>query len=137
MVILFDGVCNMCNSFVRFIIKRDKNKVFQFASLQSKYGMALSAHFNVSSDNLKTVILFDGEKILMQSDASIEILSSLNGIWKAALIFKIIPSFIRNGIYNLLAKNRYALFGKKDQCSVPTDDVKDRFLDEAIFTTEA
>jgi predicted DCC family thiol-disulfide oxidoreductase YuxK len=136
MVILFDGVCNMCNAFVRFVIKRDKHKIYQFASLQSKYGTALLTHFNLSSENLKTVILFDGERIFTRSDASIKVISSLGGIWKTVLVFKIVPRFIRNGIYNLLAKNRYAIFGKSDQCSVPTEDVKDRFLDDAVFTTK-
>ncbi len=134
MVILFDGVCNLCNGFVQFVLKRDKNKVFQFASLQSNYGKELSAHFNLSSDNLKTVILFDGENILMQSDAGIKIISSFGGVWKLILVFKIIPRFIRNGIYNLLAKNRYTLFGKKDQCMIPTENMKDRFLDNTVFS---
>jgi len=126
----------MCNAFVRFILKRDKRKQFQFASLQSKYGAALLTHFNLSSENLKTVILFDEEKIFTQSDAGIKIFSSLGGMWKTVLVFKIVPGFVRNGIYNLLAKNRYAIFGKSDQCSVPTDDVKARFLDDSIFTAK-
>jgi len=134
MVILFDGVCNLCNGFVQFVLKHDKNKVFQFASLQSNYGKELSSHFNLSSDNLKTVIVFDGKNILMQSDASIKIISSLGSKWKLILIFKIVPRFIRNGIYNVLAKNRYTLFGKKDQCMVPAENLKRRFLDNAAFS---
>jgi len=133
MVILFDGVCSLCNGFVRFILKRDKNKTFQFASLQSTYGAGLLAHFNFTLVNSDTIILYNGKKIFTQSDALLKIVSPLNGIWKCAVIFKIIPGFIRNSLYRLVAKNRYKLFGKNDQCMVPPEGVKDRFLDDAIF----
>jgi predicted DCC family thiol-disulfide oxidoreductase YuxK len=133
MVILFDGVCNMCNRFVQFVLKRDKTKIFQFASLQSEYGAGLPKHFNLSLANFDTVILYDGEKIYTQSDAVIKVLSNLNGIWKCASILKIIPGFIRNAIYRLMARNRYKLFGKSEQCMVPTIDVKDRFVDNTKF----
>src|ERR1700727_56358 len=115
MVVLFDGVCNLCNGFVQFILKRDKNKTFQFASLQSESAKGLLTHFNMSLANFDTVVLYDGERIYTQSDAVIKIASSLKGIWRCATILKIIPGFIRNTIYRLLARNRYKLFGKKDQ----------------------
>ena len=133
MVILFDGVCNLCNSFVKFVLKRDKNKIFQFASLQSKYGSGLSAHFNLPSVKPETIILYDGEKILTESDAVIKIASSLDGIWKGVIVLNIFPRFIRNWFYRLVARNRYKLFGKKDQCMVPTEDIKERFLDDTTF----
>lgn len=135
MIILFDGVCNLCNGFVQFVIKRDRAKVFHFASLQSGYGVALSSHFNLLTEvGPNTVILYDGDKILTKSNAVIKIVSSLNGIWKCVLIFKIIPCFIRDRIYNLLARNRYKLFGKREQCMVPDEDIKDRFMDNKKFT---
>jgi predicted DCC family thiol-disulfide oxidoreductase YuxK len=133
MVILFDGVCNLCNGFVQFVLKRDKNKTFQFASLQSKYGTDLSLHFNLPTVNFDTVVLYDGEKILTKSDAILKITSSLKGIWKATVVFMIVPRFIRNWVYRLVAKNRYKIFGKKDKCMVPDWDVKDRFLDNETF----
>jgi predicted DCC family thiol-disulfide oxidoreductase YuxK len=133
MVILFDGVCNLCNGFVRFVLKRDKSKTFKFASLQSKYGTTLSAHFNLPITNPETIVLYDGEKILTESDAVIKILSSLNGIWKSVIIFRILPRFSRNWAYRIVARNRYRVFGKKEQCMVPSEDVKDRFVDDEIF----
>jgi len=133
MVILFDGVCNLCNRFVQFALKRDKNKTFQFASLQSEYGTGLLTHFNLRLANFDSVVLYDGQKILTQSDAVIRVISSLNGIWKCAIILKLIPGFIRNAIYRLMARNRYRLFGKREQCMIPNEDVKDRFVDNDKF----
>jgi predicted DCC family thiol-disulfide oxidoreductase YuxK len=133
MVILFDGVCNLCNGFVQFIIKRDRNKQFQFASLQSNYGKSLISHFNLPLTATGTVILYHNGKVSVESDASIEIISSLGGMWKCVEVLKIFPRFIRNGLYRLLARNRYRLFGETDQCMVPSAGTKDRFLDAADF----
>jgi len=133
MVILFDGVCNLCNGFVKFVLKRDKNKIFQFASLQSIYGSGLLAYFNYQNIKPETIVLYDGEKILTESDAVIMILGSLKGIWKSVVIFKLVPTFIRNWFYRLIARNRYKFFGKKEECLVPDGNIKDRFLDNSIF----
>jgi predicted DCC family thiol-disulfide oxidoreductase YuxK len=133
MIILFDGVCNLCNGFVQFILKRDKSKTFQFASLQSIYGVGLSAHFGLPVTSQETIVLYDGQKIVTESDAVIKIASSLSGIWKITIVLLIIPRFIRNWIYRLIARNRYKLFGKREQCMVPSEDVKGRFLDEQLF----
>ena len=134
MVILFDGVCNLCNGFVQFVLKRDKKKTFQFASLQSKYGTGLSAHINLPIAKPETIVLFDGQKILTESDAVIKIVTSLSGIWKISIVLTIVPRFMRNWFYRLIARNRYKIFGKRDQCMVPSENTKDRFLDEASFT---
>ena len=134
MVVLFDGVCNMCNGFVRFLIKRDKKNTLQFASLQSGYGKALLAHYKLPTSTPETVILYTNKQILTESAAVIKIVSSLNGIWKAVLIFKIIPGFIRNPLYRLIARNRYTLFGKRDACPIPTEAEKSRFLDDSPFS---
>ena len=133
MVILFDGVCNLCNGFVQLILKKDKYRVFQFASLQSKYGIQLSAHFNLPVANPETIVLYDGKKILTESDAVIKIFSSLGGIWKIIVVLKVISPTARNLAYRFIAKNRYKLFGKKDSCMVPDWDVKDRFADNETF----
>jgi len=133
MVILFDGVCNLCNSFVQFVIKRDKTKTFQFASLQSAYGMALCTHFGLPISRQKTIVLYDGQKIYTESDAVIKIARSLNGIWKSVSALMILPSFIRNGVYRIIARSRYKLFGKTEQCMVPSENIKGRFLDDTPF----
>lgn len=136
MVILFDGVCNLCNGFVSFIIKRDRKDTFRFAALQSSYGKGFLQHFQIANNGLDTVLLYDGKNIIARSDATIRILSSLGGIWKAAVILNIIPGFIRNSIYNYLAKRRYSLFGKRDSCMVPNTEIKNRFLDEKAFNPD-
>lgn len=133
MVILFDGVCNLCNSFVQFVIKRDKKGLFQFAPLQSAYGSVFLKHFNLTEKGPGTVLLYDSKNVISRSDATIRILSSLGGIWKAAIIFNIIPGFIRNSMYNFMAKRRYSFFGKRDSCMTPDNEIKSRFLDEQPF----
>src|SRR5580704_3347897 len=133
MVILFDGVCNMCNGFVKFVIKRDKKNIFKFASLQSKYGKGFLEQHHFNTVQYDTVILLDGKSIYTRSDASLRILNALGGFWKVLAAFRIIPGFIRNPIYDLLARNRYKLFGKKDTCMVPTPELKAKFLDETMF----
>lgn len=133
MVILFDGVCNLCNGFIQFVLKRDKKQEFQFASLQSTYGIALLNHLKLPTDTMETVIVFDGQKIFTESDAVLKIVHSFGGLWKCTTIFSLIPRFIRNGVYRLVAKNRYKLFGKRDQCMVPTEDMKGRFVDNEGF----
>ena len=129
MVILFDGVCNLCNGVVRFIIKLDKKNVFKFASLQSAYGEGVVSSHHLHTAPLETIVLVDGEKIYTQSDAVIAILKSLGGVWKLAEVFKIIPKPVRNGVYRFIAKHRYNVFGKKETCMVPTEELKSKFID--------
>jgi len=133
MVILFDGVCNLCNGFVKFVLKRDKNGIFQFASLQSVYSKELLAYFNHPNIEPETIVVYNGEKIITESDAVLAIVGSLYGIWKGTLVFKLIPRLIRNWLYRLVARNRYKLFGKKDQCMVPDENMKNRFIDNLSF----
>lgn len=133
MIILFDGVCNLCNGFVQFVLKRDKRKLFQFASLQSNYGKGLSNYFHLATTLPETIVFYNRQKILTESDAVIKIISSLGGLWRCAVLLLIIPRFIRNLFYRLIARNRYRLLGKRDRCMVPTEDVKGRFLDDALF----
>jgi|SRR6185312_4719441 len=137
MVILFDGVCNMCNALVQFVIKRDKKNQFQFASLQSRYGKELAKSFALDTQKFDTVLLYADKNIFTRSDATLIILGSLGGVWKLFNAFKIIPGFIRNGVYNFLAKRRYSLFGKRDTCMVPDKDISDRFLDNTPFMLNA
>jgi predicted DCC family thiol-disulfide oxidoreductase YuxK len=127
-VILFDGVCNLCSGSVQFILKQDKENKFQFASLQSAFGQKILTQFNLPPDNFNSFILFQDGKIFTRSTAALKMFSQLNG-WKWIKIFGIIPEFLRNAVYNVIAKNRYKWFGKKEECWMPTPELKARFLD--------
>lgn len=128
-VILFDGVCNLCNGSVQFIIKRDSKSKFQFAALQSTYGQHQLRRLKIPATSLQSIVLIEGDKFYQRSNAVFEICSRLGGLWPAFYIFKIIPGFIRDAIYNFIAKNRYRWFGRQDQCMLPTPALKARFLD--------
>jgi predicted DCC family thiol-disulfide oxidoreductase YuxK len=128
-VILFDGVCNLCNGLVNWIIDHDKKAVFKFSSLQSAYGLRMIEKFGIKGEYLSTVVLVDDDKAWLRSDAVLLILKHLGGIWAAAYGFIIVPAFIRNFIYNIVARNRYRWFGKRDTCRVPTPELKNRFLE--------
>ncbi len=127
-VILFDGVCNLCNGFVQFIIKRDAEGIFRFASLQSAFAQNILLSFNLDPVELKTVIFIEDGKLYTKSDAALRIAKNLKGGWKLAYALILIPKFIRNGTYNFISKNRYKWFGKKDQCMIPSPELKERFL---------
>jgi predicted DCC family thiol-disulfide oxidoreductase YuxK len=133
MVILFDGVCNMCNGFVNFVIKRDKKNLYKFASLQSVYGRGLLAHYGYNTLEYETMFLYDGKNIQTRSDAVMTVVSSLGGLWKLCAIYKIVPRFIRNGMYDFMARRRYRIFGRSETCMVPTPEVKSRFVDDLPF----
>lgn len=127
-VILFDGVCNLCNGSVIFIIKRDTQSKLKFASLQSEYGIQQMQRFNLSTSSLNSVLLIKEGRLFQKSNAALEIASMLNGIWPWLYVFKIIPRFMRDVIYDVIAKNRYRWFGKKEECMIPTPDMKARFI---------
>jgi predicted DCC family thiol-disulfide oxidoreductase YuxK len=127
-VILFDGVCNLCSSSVQFILKRDKEKKFLFASLQSDYGQKVLQQFNLPIDNFNSFILYQDGKIFTKSTGALKMFSQLNG-WGWVKIFWIVPKFIRDAVYSLIANNRYKWFGKKNECWLPTPELKARFLD--------
>lgn len=128
-VILFDGVCNLCSGAVQFVIKRDPAATFSFASLQSDYGQQHLQRFGLNTSLFHSIILIQGDKFYERSDAALEITRHLKGAWPLLYGFKIIPRFIRDGIYNLIGRNRYKLFGKKDACWIPTPELKSRFKD--------
>ena len=133
-IILFDGVCNLCNASVQFIIERDPTAIFHFASLQSNAGQAILAE-NALNATLKneasaedSVILVEGGKIYDRSTAALRIARRLSGGIKFLYVFIIIPRPIRDFVYKLIAKNRYRWFGKQDACWMPTKALKARFL---------
>lgn len=128
-IVLFDGVCNLCNSSVQFIIKRDKKKQFRFASLQGNYGQAFLKKYNLPADNFNSFILLEDDKVYTRSTGALRMLKHLGGGWNMFYGFIILPKFIRDGVYNWVARNRYKWFGKRDECMIPTRDLKERFLD--------
>ncbi|NWG28784.1 MAG: DUF393 domain-containing protein [Ignavibacteriaceae bacterium] len=129
-IILFDGICNFCNFWVNFVIKRDKKDLFRFAPLQSEKAKDLMARFevNIITENPDTFILIDGEKFFTKSTAALMVCKQLNGIIKILFPLIILPEFFRDFIYDLIAGNRYKLFGKKEICRVPTKEEKAKFL---------
>jgi predicted DCC family thiol-disulfide oxidoreductase YuxK len=128
-VVLFDSVCNLCNRSVQFIIRKDKKKQFLFASLQGKTGQEVLKKFNLPADNFNSFILVEGGHVYTRSTAVLRMLRKLGGSWKLFYGFIIVPKFIRNAVYNWIAKNRYAWYGKRDECMVPTPELKERFLE--------
>jgi predicted DCC family thiol-disulfide oxidoreductase YuxK len=127
-VVLFDGVCNLCNRVVQFIIKRDKKKKFLFASLQGNTGEQVLKKFNMPANDLNSFILLEDDKIYTRSTAALRMLKRLGGGWKLFYGFIIVPRFIRNAVYNWIAKNRYKWYGKREECMIPTPELKERFL---------
>lgn len=128
-VILFDGVCNLCSGSVQFIIKRDPAAYFKFASLQSDFGQRHLKKLGLDQQSFHSIILINGDKVYQRSDAALEIAKKLGGGWPLFYGFKILPRFFRDAIYNLISRNRYRLFGKKDACWIPTPELKSRFKD--------
>jgi len=127
-ILLFDGVCNLCNASVNFVIRRDPAKRFRFASLQSPAGQELLKKFGLETEKFDTVVLVEGNRHYARSDAALEVARRMRGFWKLLYVFKIIPRLIRDPLYNWVARNRYRWFGKKDQCMLPAPELKERFL---------
>lgn len=128
-IIFFDGVCNLCNSSVNYVIDHDKKKKFSFASLQSDLARDLLGNLGVDSQKLESIVLKKGDKIYRKSSAAIEIAREMDGLWPVLYVFKLVPAFVRDFIYDFIAKNRYRWFGKQDSCRMPTPELKERFLD--------
>lgn len=126
-IVLFDGECNFCNTSVQFIIKRDPQAVFQFASLQSNIGKALIDQYRVPL-NMDSLILIDGERCYLQSTAALRICKYLKGSYKVLYCLVLIPKPIRNVVYRIIARNRYKWFGKSKSCMIPSPSDRERFL---------
>lgn len=131
-IILFDGICNFCNSAVNFVIKRDKNSVLKFAALQSNIAHKILAKNNLPDTDLSSFVFIEKDKFFTRSTAALRVCRYLRGLWPLMYGFIIVPKFIRDGIYNWIAKNRYQWFGKKEVCMIPTPDIKSRFLNESL-----
>ena len=128
LIILFDGVCNFCDGAVNFTIKRDKNKQIKFAALQSDIGKQLSKEYGLPENYMNSFLFIENGKMYSKSTAALKVCRHLKGLWPLCYGLIIVPSFIRNGIYDLIAKNRYKWFGQKEECMIPTPEVRARFL---------
>jgi len=126
-VILFDGVCNLCNSSVLFVIKHDPKKQFRFASIQGDYGQQVLKQFQLPPDSLNSFILLKDNQIYTHSTGALKVAKQLSGPWPLLYAFIIVPPFIRNAVYQFIANNRYKWFGKKEQCMVPSPALKELF----------
>lgn len=128
-IIFFDGVCNLCNSSVNYVIDHDKRKQFFFASLQSEFSREILAEHGVDNEKLESIVLQKNNKVYRKSSAALEIARDMDGLWPLLYGFKIIPPFLRDFFYDIIAKNRYSWFGKQASCRLPTPQLKERFLD--------
>lgn len=127
-IILFDGVCNLCNGAVTYVIKRDKKNVFKFAALQSEIGLELTSKFNIETSKVDSIILVVGDKHYEKSSAALYITKNLSGGYPLLFGLMIVPKFIRNAVYDYIARNRYKWFGKTESCMIPTTELKSKFL---------
>jgi len=128
LIILFDGVCNLCNGYVNFVIKRDPKGRIRFAALQSAAGQSWMNKFGISHFDNKTILLIEDERYFQKSTAVLRILRKLNEWWPVLYLFVVVPPFIRNFLYDIVAKNRYLWFGKRESCRIATPQDKERFL---------
>jgi predicted DCC family thiol-disulfide oxidoreductase YuxK len=128
-IILFDGVCNLCNSAVQFVIKYDHKDVFRFVALQSELGQQIIKHIGINTQNIDSIILYEpGIAYYYKSEAALQIAKNLDGFFHFGTVFKIIPTSIANQLYDYIAKNRYKWYGKKESCMIPTAELKAKFL---------
>lgn len=127
-VLLFDGVCNLCNASVQWVLLRDKKGVFRFAALQSEIGQHLLKARGMGGETLDSVVVVSGEQVLTHSDAPLEVVRLLGGGWSLLYVFRWIPRWIRDSIYRFIARNRYRWFGKQESCMLPRPEWKERFL---------
>ncbi len=127
-LILFDGVCNFCNASVNFIIDRDVTKRYKFTSLQSDVGQSILEATNKNKHDFDTLYFVENGKLLQKSQAALAIAKGLGSFWALLVVFDILPRFLLDLCYDMIAKNRYRFFGKSDACRMPTQDMKERFL---------
>ena len=126
-IILFDGECVFCDHSVQFILRRDVNEVFRFASLQSDVGQQLLKQYNVDS-SIDSIVVIYQDKVYTQSDAAIVIAKHFKGLWRLLVVVKVLPKWLRDKMYVMIAKNRYRLFGQMETCRIPTKEERRRFL---------
>jgi len=126
-IVLFDGECHFCDQSVQFIIKRDPNANFKFASLQSDIGHQICRDYSIPM-HIDSLILIEDKQFFIKSTAALRICKNLKGVWLTGLMFLLIPTPVRDLVYDFVAKNRYKWFGKKDACEIPSPEMRKRFL---------
>lgn len=127
-VLLFDGVCNLCNASVQWVLRHDRQGVFRFAALQSETGQRLLAGFGLEQRSFDSVVLIAGNRIYTKSDAALEIVRRLGSPWSWLGIFRRVPRPLRNAVYDWVARHRYRWFGREERCWLPRPEWKERFL---------
>jgi predicted DCC family thiol-disulfide oxidoreductase YuxK len=128
-IVLFDGVCNFCNGSINLIIRRDRSKIFRFAPLQSETGAKVLRQFGLPPDSVETIVLVEDDGCYTRSTAALRIVRRLGGPWSILYVLSVIPAAARDIVYDLIARNRYRWFGRKNACMIPTPDVRERFLE--------
>ena len=128
-IILFDGVCNLCDTSVNYVIKHDKNDLFRFVALQSDLGQVILKHIGINPSHIDSIILYEpGVAYYYKSSAVVEIAKGLSGIFTWFTLFQILPTVLKDYVYDYVAKNRYKWYGKKQECLVPNKEVVSKFL---------
>lgn len=128
-IILFDGVCNLCNTSVQFVITNDKKDIFRFVALQSDLGKKIIKHIGIANQNIDSIVLYEPERAYYyKSDAALQIAKNLGGIFHFGTIFRILPTVFRNVLYDFVAKNRYKWYGKQESCLLPSPEFASKFL---------
>lgn len=127
-VILFDGVCNLCNGAINFIIQRDPKDRYRFAALESDIGQELLAQHSIDPATIDSIVLIRDNKAYVKAGAALRIAGGMSGAWPILGILRVIPNFIADAVYDFIARNRYHWFGKKESCMIPTPELKEKFL---------
>lgn len=128
-IILFDGVCNLCDSLVQFVVKHDQQDQFRFVALQSELGQKIIAHIGINDKNIDSVVLYiPGKAYYTKSNAAIQIAKNLGGIFHLGTLFRILPTPLRNWVYDYVASKRYHWYGRKTTCMIPTNELSSKFL---------
>jgi predicted DCC family thiol-disulfide oxidoreductase YuxK len=127
-ILLFDGVCHFCNHTVQFVIRHDKREKFRFAALQSSSGQKLLKKFDLPTNDFDSFVMITNNTFYTKSTAALQVCLVLGGLWRILYVLKVLPKPLRDGIYTILAKNRYKWFGKEESCMIPSPELRKRFL---------
>ncbi|WP_247232386.1 thiol-disulfide oxidoreductase DCC family protein [Telluribacter sp. SYSU D00476] len=127
-IVFFDGVCNLCNGAVNFLIDHDAKQRLRFASLQSEAGQAVLQKYGLPQHQYESFLLLKGDRLYQKSDAALEVARLLGGMWTGFYVFKLVPRFLRDAVYSWVARNRYRWFGKNSSCRMPTPELRGRFV---------
>ncbi|WP_423745188.1 thiol-disulfide oxidoreductase DCC family protein (plasmid) [Haladaptatus sp. SPP-AMP-3] len=133
-VLLFDGVCNLCNAAVRFTVRFDESGTFRFAPLQSDVGRALLGRHALSTDEFDSVVLVEGDDCYTRSTAALRVCRRLDGPWPLLYPLVFLPAVLRDPVYDLIATHRYRVFGRTDECQIPDPELRERFVERALDT---